>query len=129
MTDYRAGAHDGARTNENSGHDEGTGAYKGVFPDSYFTRLQRPGRVVKTMSARAKVGFLGYNCVRADFNFTQAVSISAVAQAGAVMHGKTPGDLNARPLVHEGQAMDFGAEYPEPKQPPGIKRFRSPHAK
>lgn len=84
--------------------------------------------LVKIMRAGAEVGLLGHAGASMDLHRAEAVSVAAVAQAGLVVHGEVPRVLDAGALMHEGLAMDRGAEGFEHQQSPGVAGLGGPEA-
>ena len=82
--DYGTGADDAARADLNARHDESARPNEGIFADRDLGRHKLKRRMRKVVAPGAEISFLGDGGARADFNFTQSVSIRAIAQAGAV---------------------------------------------
>ena len=61
--------------------------------------------MAKIMRSRAEVGFLGDGRAFVNLNLVQAVGVSAVTEAGVVMHDEIPRQRDACSLVNEGFAM------------------------
>src|ERR1043166_10066940 len=120
----RARADNGARTDGYTRHHKCTRTYERVLANCNLCDYQRNFRPLEIMSSRAEISFLRDRCARPDFDLAQAIGIRPVAQAGAIVQRKIPGNGNARALMNEWRAVDLRIEHPQPKKPPFIQRDR-----
>src|SRR3981081_3087074 len=81
------------------------------------------------MAAGAEIRLLRDSGAFSDLNFTQAISVGAVAEAGAIAQSEVPGDGNAGALMHERFAFDLRAKNIEPEETPRVGGLRRPNAK
>ncbi len=85
--------------------------------------------MAEVMGACAEIGFLGHTAARVDFHRAKAIGMAAISQAGFVVKREIPGVIDAGALMHEGFAVDRGAEAAQHAQTPGIEGLGGPVAR
>lgn len=90
--------------------------------------LQWPVGITEIVGTRAEIGLLGHAASGMDHYGPEAVGMGAITEAGLVVQGQIPRVVNARPLVHKGNAVDLGTEAAQDKQSPGVERLGGPTA-
>lgn len=81
------------------------------------------------MATSAEIGLLGNTSSGSDLHRAEAVSVSAIAEAGLVVQGEVPGVLDTGSLMHEGLAVNRCAEAAQNEQAPGIAGLGRPGTK
>ena len=119
---------DGAIADGYPRHDERAGSDKNILPDGDLRHLQRHVRVLEIVCSRAKIRFLGDDGAGSDLDLAQRVGVGAVAQAGTVVEGEIPRDMDASALMDERYAIEFCTEQPQPKKTPAVEWLGGPTA-
>jgi hypothetical protein len=85
--------------------------------------------MIKPVSACAEISLLSDGSMLTNFNFSQAVGIHAISEAGSMVHDEIPWHGNSGALMNEGRSSDRGSEQLQPDQSPAVQGLWSPGTK